>query len=40
MTHPTNICARYDGLHTQGVGSNTAHLFECEFKFWNVATWK
>ena len=25
---------------TQGVGSNSAVLFESEYKFWNVASWK
>ena len=28
------------GHHSHGCGSNSACLFECEFKFWEVITFK
>lgn len=29
-----------DKFHSRGVGSNSAVLFESEFKFWNVVSYK
>jgi len=29
-----------EGLSTFGCGCNSAMLFDSDFKFWNVATWK
>lgn len=29
-----------NGFHSHGCGSNSAMLFECEFKFWEVVNFK
>ena len=29
-----------EGMSTHGVGCNSAMLFDDEFKFWHVITWK
>lgn len=28
------------GLSTRGIGSDSSLLYDHEFKFWNIATWK